>query len=143
MLIARINPDAKPELDYPDEIPSIDYFYRDRDIPIVGKLYDRGILNEKGLYSSTYPIHLPDLYLARKQKEPGRSVDSSWASIKHVAKELNNPSKKAKYASYDGYSILVHAEDEKNYMWLQESEIIIVKNQAALAKHTLERWSEE
>jgi hypothetical protein len=117
-----------------EEVPAWDYFHKGKPIPLLGRLYDRGTIEEFGEI-----IRLPDLYLAKKQIDPPNG-DDGWASVIYTAKDVQ--SGKSKYEPYDGNPLSYHSRHEDRLMWLQDTEIDIVVPKVHLAQQTLERWDD-
>lgn len=136
MVIGYVKKEPTNPYDEPGEIAAVSYFPADKPISIIGKLYNRKDANG---------MAYPDLYLARKviMYPYGEHGSDSWASIEYTAQELGSGRHvHSHYQSYDGHSLMYHAPNEKEYMWLQLTEIDVVMNQGTLAQEKLERWED-
>lgn len=134
MAYGIIKDNPRSLFDYEEEVPSWDFFYKGKQIPLLGMLYDRPAVYEDG-----YKTEMPNLYLARKQTQPPNGGDC-WASVEYTNRDVL--AGKNKYQSYDGNPLSYHIPNEKEMMWLQATEIDVFITQKDLAAGTLEKWDD-
>lgn len=134
MVYGRIKEEPYSPFMYEEEVPSWEFFHKDKPIPLLGKLYNRGTVEELGEI-----VKLPDLYLARKQINLAGHEDA-WASVEYTARDVANGNNK--YQSYDGNPLEYHVINEREMMWLQDTEIDVVLTQKHLAEQSLEKWDD-